>query len=965
LLADHDGKRYTASHLTNTSAMKTATIAGHRATLRRFLLIFVLCLSIGPATAQMPTLGPGLQQALDSALPLERISVIVTFHGEGGLTDAQLGALNNLGIDVGIHFAALPIAGLLATPTQVHALMALDGVRSIWPNEQLEYYNHDARHLTGVERMRTDSRFRNAMGIPYSGKGIGVVVNDSGVDGALPDVQFGKNLVENVQALTNLHAVSTLLPVTYLEGQINTDLGSGHGTHVAGTVGGTGVSSGGKHAGMAPGADLIGYGSGAVLLILDGIGAFDYAITNQYRFNIRVVTNSWGSSGTFNPDHPINVATYETYRRGMTVLFAAGNEGPGEGTHNPYAVAPWVISVGAGEKNGTLAGFSSRGMRGDSGNFATSIDSRQWTYVNEPTIVAPGVDIISARATTSALAALVADQDLTELGANAAFYSHMSGTSMATPVVAGIVALMLEANPQLQPDDVKSILQKTATNMPGHESWEVGAGYVNAYAAVAMAAGKRSDFGATVNASRSFNSNALLGETSTQPFSINFSPLGTTETKTFEVGEDVAWVTARAVVPDNTVAVVITDPDGERYGSSITLPLLGSTAVVSAPGKPGTWQITVRGIGSVSGVSLDPLGVTNGTGLPGTVSGSIRFLHSAGFSGLNDIDGHEAAGAIQYAVSNRLVDGNANGNFHPDDVLNRGSLAEFLVMGAAVRQHLPVDGSWTFGDVPASLRPFAEAVSARGAALKDRFHQFNGVMRAGNAFRPSDAVNRAELAYSLVQSLGLQDLAESHSGNVTVRYNDQRITLEDASKIPTELRGYVQLALDLHMMNAHFSIHQGRFDLFPTVKAHFKPLEAVTRADYAVTIGRFHDSYRSGFSLQGYGGDSQSSILGGLAGLGEVDEGTELPESIHLDQNYPNPFNPSTTIRFTLPEASNVSITVFDMLGRSVRTLIDGRAMEAGAHEVAFDANDLASGTYLYRMDAGATTITRQMTLVK
>jgi hypothetical protein len=149
------------------------------------------------------------------------------------------------------------------------------------------------------------------------------------------------------------------------------------------------------------------------------------------------------------------------------------------------------------------------------------------------------------------------------------------------------------------------------------------------------------------------------------------------------------------------------------------------------------------------------------------------------------------------------------------------------------------------------------------------------------------------------------------------------------------------------------------------VKAHFKPLEAVTRADYAVTIGRFHDSYRSGFSLQGYGGDSQSSILGELAGLGEVDEGTELPESIHLDQNYPNPFNPSTTIRFTLPEASNVSITVFDMLGRSVRTLIDGRAMEAGAHEVAFDANDLASGTYLYRMDAGATTITRQMTLVK
>lgn len=100
--------------------------------------------------------------------------------------------------------------------------------------------------------------------------------------------------------------------------------------------------------------------------------------------------------------------------------------------------------------------------------------------------------------------------------------------------------------------------------------------------------------------------------------------------------------------------------------------------------------------------------------------------------------------------------------------------------------------------------------------------------------------------------------------------------------------------------------------------------------------------------------------------VGTSNEGDlELPSSIALDQNYPNPFNPSTTIRFTLPEASIVRITVFDLLGRSVRTLVDGQAMDAGVHEVAFDARDLASGTYIYRMDAGATSISRQMTLVK
>ncbi|SFD52959.1 serine protease AprX [Bacillus sp. OV194] len=261
--------------------------------------------------------------------------------------------------------------------------------------------------------------------------------------------------------------------------------------------------SAGKYEGVAPGADLIGYGSGAVLFIFDGIGGFDYAITHQSKYGIRVITNSWGSSGDFQPEDPINVASKAAYDRGITVLFAAGNEGPGEDTHNPYAKAPWVISVAAGDKSGKLADFSSRGVKGKGGTFVQG--DKTWTWKDQPTITAPGVDIISTRV-IAPVSSLGAPDDAELIKpAYLPYYTTMSGTSMATPHVAGVVALLLDANPSLSPDEVKNILEKTATNMPGLEIWEAGAGYVNAYAAVDMALHNIA-YGKTVNSSRTFNS---------------------------------------------------------------------------------------------------------------------------------------------------------------------------------------------------------------------------------------------------------------------------------------------------------------------------------------------------------------------------------------------------------------------------------------------------------------------------
>jgi len=803
-----------------------------RSSILSLVVVAVSVLTAVPALAA--TLGPGLASQMATAGAADKLEVVVTFDRDQPLGAAETGLLRSLGIVEGVTMASLPIAGVLATPAQIDALAQQPGVLSIWPNHRLEYFNDGSRQITGVDRVRTDSRLRTGSGMPFSGKGVTVVVNDSGIDGTHPDLQYGTRVIQNTQGLTNLRSWSDLAPVTWLENQPVTDI-SGHGTHVAGTVGGSGVQSAGEFEGVAPGANLVGYGSGAALFVLDAVGGLDYALTRQFQYGIRVVTNSWGTSGAFDPANPINVASWKLYQRGIIVTFAAGNDGPGEDTHNPYAVAPWVISVGAGDKFGRLAEFSSRGKRGDTGTF-TMPDGSSWSYTNEPAIVGPGVDVVSTKALADGLSLLSLDDN--------PFYAMMSGTSMATPHVAGIIALMLEANPALSPDQVKSILRETATNMPGHEAWEVGAGYVNAYAAVVRSLALRTDYGTTLNINRTFNSNAILAGATTQDFSLFFSPVGTNERMSFDVGSDVAMVTARAVVPANTVALVLTDPDGIRYGSSITLPEIGDTAIASAPGKAGTWTLHVSGIGSVSGVAVDPLRVTNGVAAPGTVSGTLRFDRIGGYSGLDDVAGHPAEGAIKIAVSDRLVDGDRQRAFRPDHKITRAELADYLVMGTGVRQSLPLDGSQTFSDVGSTLLPFAEAVIARGAALRDRAQITDGVMRAsGSRFNPDSFVSRAELAYSLVQALGFQDAARSYSGPVQVWYDDRYLPIEDADQIPAELRGYVQVALDLNLMNAFYRLEQGPFDLTPTIHATFKPAQSITRAEYAVTAARFHAGY--------------------------------------------------------------------------------------------------------------------------
>jgi serine protease AprX len=797
-------------------------------------------MSMVKAQSQTATVDAELLVALEKTL--EPQQVIVTFDGNEAPTSSQLERLKSLGIKTGVTLKTLPIAGVLATKEQVKALASTPGIKSVYLNKKLEYYNYDATALTGVDKARTDSVFQKANGgFPLSGKGVGVVVNDSGVDGTHKDIEFGKNLVQNVMASTNLNALEpSLLPVTYLENVVNTDTNSGHGTHVAGTVGGTGAMSGGKYEGVAPGADLIGYGSGAALFVLDGIGGFDYAIANQARYNIRVITNSWGSSGDFDPNNPINVASKEAYDRGITVLFAAGNEGPGENTHNPYAKAPWVISIGAGEKDGSLADFSSRGTRGVGGTF--EMDGKVWTWEDRPTVVAPGVDIISTRVLgpVSSLA-IQADAELIE-PAYLPFYTSMSGTSMATPHAAGIVALLLEAKPELSPDEIKQVLQDTATNMPGYETWEVGTGYINAYAAIeSVMFGTK--YGSTVNANQTFHSNAD-STVDRVPFQAVYNPVTLSSNQySFEVSSGLSQLTARVDgagllgQTGNPINLVLIAPDGTEYSSGVSLlfPLYyDRTVSVNSP-TAGVWKAEIRGL---KGNELNPVGLA----FPETVNGVLSFSRVSGFSGLNDIAGHPAAEAIKMAVNERLVDGYSDGTFKPGQNLLRKELAKYLVMGTGVRQ---AKSATTLSGVNGADVPFVQAVLAKGASIRNHSQTDNGVMllKSDGTFGSDSVVTRAELAYSLVQALGLQSQAQAFSGNVTVQYKDSRILVKDASGIPAHLKGYVQVALDLNILNATFSVKQGPYDLQPTVEAAFSPAKNVTRGDFAVAVSRYYQAW--------------------------------------------------------------------------------------------------------------------------
>jgi serine protease AprX len=310
----------------------------------------------------------------------------------------------------------------------------------------------------------------------FDGAGVGIAVIDSGVTSWHDDL--GSDRVIHFADFVNFQR------------QAYDDYG--HGTHVAGILAGSGYDSNGARRGIAPAANLV------VLKVLDGegfgyisnvIAALDYAVEHRAQYNIRVINLSVaaGVYESYTTD-PLTLAAKRAVDAGVVVVTAAGNLGrntqgqPQYGGITAPGNAPWVLTVGASSHNGTVsraddsvASFSSRGP--------SVIDSSA-----KPDVVAPGVGIESLADPASFLFATHPTARLWgTLDTATQPYLSLTGTSMAAPVVAGTVALMIQANPSLTPNLVKAILHYTAEHKAHYNEMTQGAGFLNARGAVQVA----------------------------------------------------------------------------------------------------------------------------------------------------------------------------------------------------------------------------------------------------------------------------------------------------------------------------------------------------------------------------------------------------------------------------------------------------------------------------------------------
>ena len=317
----------------------------------------------------------------------------------------------------------------------------------------------------------------------YDGSGVGVAVIDSGIT-AWHDDLTANQTAQSGQRVRRF--------VDFVSGRLTPHDDWGHGTHVAGTIAGNGLDSGGARSGIAPGAHLV------VLKTLDAAGrgrisdviaALGYVVLAKDTFNIRVVNLSIGTGvyESYNRD-PLTVAARQVVASGVVVVAAAGNYGRDRDGRTRYGGitapgnAPWVLTVGAASHMGTtdraddtVALFSSRGP--------TAIDR-----ATKPDLVAPGVGIESLSDPRSAFYSTRSAFLLNGTVATPYLpYLSLSGTSMAAPAVAGTVALMVQANPSLTPSQVKAVLQHTAQAYSGYDRLTQGAGFLDAQAAVEMA----------------------------------------------------------------------------------------------------------------------------------------------------------------------------------------------------------------------------------------------------------------------------------------------------------------------------------------------------------------------------------------------------------------------------------------------------------------------------------------------
>src|SRR5579859_2689437 len=300
----------------------------------------------------------------------------------------------------------------------------------------------------------------------WNGSGQTVALVDTGVD-QVPDL--AGRLVPVVDDSTGKVA-----PCENLSGEADCTDNYGHGTFLAGIIAGTGASSGGQYQGVAPGARILSVkvaGRDGSADVSNVLAAIQWVVSFRDRYGIGILNLSLGTDSVESTRvDPLNYGVERAWQAGLTVVVAASNRGPAPGTISKPGDDPWVVTVGAVDDRGTptvaddeVPLFSGRGPSAGDG----------WP---KPDLVAPGAHLVSLTAPGSTI-----DRQFPSTLGNG--YRLGSGTSMATAVVSGTVALMLYAHPGLLPNQVKFALMATARPAASASWFDVGACAVDAYTA--------------------------------------------------------------------------------------------------------------------------------------------------------------------------------------------------------------------------------------------------------------------------------------------------------------------------------------------------------------------------------------------------------------------------------------------------------------------------------------------------
>ncbi|MFO7171420.1 MAG: S8 family serine peptidase [Bacillota bacterium] len=341
---------------------------------------------------------------------------------------------------------------------QIDALAKHPLVERVDLDREVRAFLGTATSWTGVNQARANFGVdgnRDGSPTSYSKSDVVIAVLDTGIDAGHVDLDGGK--------VIGWYDVIGGRSTPYDD--------NGHGTHVASIAAGTGEGNG-AYRGVAPGAALVGIkvlnaaGSGSTSGIISGI---NWMIQNKNTYGIRIGNMSLGAAGCSNGTDSLSQAVNNAVASGIIMAVAAGNSGPGTCTIGSPAAAANAITVGAlydpGERGWVLAEFSSRGP---------TADGRV-----KPDIATPGRNITAARA-----------------GSGNGYVTY-SGTSMATPFLAGVVALMLDANYNLTDAQVKSILYSSSNLKdfgPGGKDSDFGYGINLAYNAIRQAGGFSGSF---------------------------------------------------------------------------------------------------------------------------------------------------------------------------------------------------------------------------------------------------------------------------------------------------------------------------------------------------------------------------------------------------------------------------------------------------------------------------------------